>query len=183
MGVIVGFPKCTAAAARGDIAEALAAIPSGVAIVTGGSGGGRFGHVAAAVMPVSGRVLVGFDRPLGSLEALARSPRFMINLLGASNRLLAMRARRLAGPSEAQLFSLGCWHELPSGLPALCNAAALLECTLEAVSDGDDHVIFDCRVVRATCHRGVDPIVRSRSGLHGLHPGLDRADSEWEAIL
>ena len=117
----------------------LGHLPTGVTVVTANGAGGPVGMSANSVTSVS------LDPPLilfcpamtsTTWPPIRDSGRFCINVFAAhheemSRRFSARGVDRFAGVA---------WHERAAG-PALDDAVAWIECTIDAVHPGGDHLI------------------------------------------
>jgi flavin reductase (DIM6/NTAB) family NADH-FMN oxidoreductase RutF len=122
---------------------ALGHFATGVTVVTAaGADGARHGSTANAVSSVSlapPLLLVCLRAESLTLSALLESGRFAVNVLHASQRVLAQRfARRGAG-----------WDGVAHRDGLLDGALATLECAVHDVADGGDHRIVVGRVLAA----------------------------------
>ncbi|GAA1731286.1 flavin reductase family protein [Aeromicrobium alkaliterrae] len=110
--------------------------PSGVAVVTTGSGRERTGLTVSSLLVVDGEpgvVLVMLD-PLSDLaEALADGVPCVVNLLASPHRDLAEAFAGVA-PAPGGPFTLGVWRDGDHG-PELTDAAAVARCRVAVVAD------------------------------------------------
>jgi 3-hydroxy-9,10-secoandrosta-1,3,5(10)-triene-9,17-dione monooxygenase reductase component len=145
--------------------QVLGQLPTGVTVVTGHHSGGPVGMSANSVTSVS------LDPPLilfcpakssTSWPKIRASGRFCVSVFSAhheetSRRFAARGVDRFAGVS---------WHPRPSG-PALDDAVAWIECTIDAEHEAGDHVIVVGAVDQLEMHKAAaDPLVffRGRYG-------------------
>ena len=65
----------------------------------------------------------------------------------------------------------GCteWTMGEHGAPVLLDSLSVFECRRDAVHDGGDHFILVGKVVKATFHTGLDPLLYFRGSYRRLH--------------
>jgi flavin reductase (DIM6/NTAB) family NADH-FMN oxidoreductase RutF len=156
----------TAAVARGDdvVATALGRIPSGLFIITWRHEGADRGMLASWVMqagfvPPAVTVAVAASRDL--LAAIAAGTRFVVNILGESQRPLLARFGRPAAPGEDPFAGLDIVRS-PCGAAAIASASGWLECRGTAQAVGGDHVIVVAEVTDAGSGSGEPALVHTR---------------------
>jgi flavin reductase (DIM6/NTAB) family NADH-FMN oxidoreductase RutF len=120
--------------------QAIGRFATGVAVITTRDGGRLAGMTASAVASLSldpPMLLVCINNRLPTHEALERSRRFGVNVLGEHDEQLALRFAR---PSEDKFAGLSV--DLARGVPLLERAIARFVCDLHERLDGGDHSIF-----------------------------------------
>lgn len=120
---------------------------SGVALVTTSDGSMRVGLTVSAFASLSldpPLVLVCVDRRSRSLPIVERAGCFAVNILAADQSQLA---QRFATKGIANKFATALWRQACTGAPVLDAAAAWLDCTLNTIYAGGDHLIVVGRVV------------------------------------
>jgi len=118
----------------------LGHFPSGVTIVTGTTPDGPAGFTCQSFSSLSldpPLVLVLPGRGSTSWPAIEATGRFCVNVLAEGQRELSTRFARSGGDK----FSGVDWSTSALGSPVLGGATAWIDCTLEAVHDGGDHLI------------------------------------------
>lgn len=164
--------------ARGDVVElapeaahmraVLGHVPTSVCVVTTIIGEVPAGSTVGTFTSVS------LDPPLiaffsqhtsETLAAVRSSATFAVNVLAADqSQTCTDFARKLPDRFDRVPWSLG-----PFGNPHLGGSLAVLECTVEAVTDAGDHVMVLGRVRELDALRsGGEPLVFHGGGLHGL---------------
>lgn len=142
-----------------DFRRALGCFASGVTVVTAVDGEGRpAGVTVSAFSSVSldpPLVLFCLDRKTAALTSYTDSGRFAVNVLAegqqaVSNAFASTREDRFAGIDVV---------EGAGGCPLIAGAMAHLECALEAVHDGGDHLILVGRVETAQADPDKAPLV------------------------
>jgi 3-hydroxy-9,10-secoandrosta-1,3,5(10)-triene-9,17-dione monooxygenase reductase component len=146
-----------------ELRLAMAQFATGVTIVTSRDGVGTpVGTTANAVCSVSldpPLVLVCLDRKSLTLQAVRDHGAFVLNVLGEAQRdLCAAFARR---------GSDGAWdgvrhHLCPTATPALSEALATLDCSVDRIDPGGDHEIVIGRVVETCIQDGSAPLLFHR---------------------
>lgn len=88
-------------------------------------------------------VLFCLDRKVASFEAFAAERPFAVNILSAGQTDVSQRFAT-SGPEKWNGFAFESWE---TGSPILPDCLANLECTIESIHDGGDHVIVIGRAV------------------------------------
>jgi flavin reductase (DIM6/NTAB) family NADH-FMN oxidoreductase RutF len=136
-------------ATRESYRDAMRQLVAGVCVVTFGAGEEKTGVIATSVVAVSAEppsLLFCIQRGATSYSAVASSDAFAVNVLTADQR---ETADRFAGSRDLRngdpAFSEA-WRELPSGVPGLATAAAILDCEVEERLERSTHAIIVGRV-------------------------------------
>lgn len=136
----------------GDFVDAMSELASGVVVVSCLVGGRPWGTTVTAFQSVSAEppiVLVSLETGSTSADAVARSGRFGVSVLGVEHRGLARYASRR-----------GASKYLPSD--ALARALAQLDCEVVDEVEVADHTVFFARVLAARSRGSGTPLVRHR---------------------
>jgi flavin reductase (DIM6/NTAB) family NADH-FMN oxidoreductase RutF len=145
-----------------DFRQAVGAFTTGVTVVTTiDEDGGRHGLTANSFTSVSLEpplVLFCLSERAPSLDGFAASKHFAINVLASDQEDIA---RRFARPAPDKFAGLA-WRTGIFGAPLLDRCIAHIECKLEHVVPGGDHVIVIGRVHRVRAYDG-EPLVFHRS--------------------
>jgi 3-hydroxy-9,10-secoandrosta-1,3,5(10)-triene-9,17-dione monooxygenase reductase component len=153
-----GFPATAPAPPRpvdpSQYRSVLSHFASGVVVITGLEAGGQpVGMTAQSFTSLS------LDPPL-ILVCPARTStswprisgrRFAVNVLAAGQREVSAVFAQRGGDKFAKVD----WHRGPNGLPLIAGAIAQLECDLESLHPGGDHLIAVGRVL--TLAAGASP--------------------------
>lgn len=137
-------------------------LASGVTVVTTADGGTRFGMTASSVTSLSADpalMLACLNNSGPTAAAVARSGRYVVNVLGEGNGALA---KHFAAPSLDKFDGVA----LRGGLleaPLLDEALAHIECEVVQRFTGGTHSIFVGRVVAASAGEG-RPLTYFRGG-------------------
>jgi flavin reductase (DIM6/NTAB) family NADH-FMN oxidoreductase RutF len=118
----------------------LGYFPSGVTIVTGTTPGGPAGFTCQSFSSLSldpPLVLVLPGRGSTSWPGIQETGRFCVNVLAEGQQELSTRFAHSGGDK----FGGVDWSVSALGSPVLAGATAWIDCTLEAVHDGGDHLI------------------------------------------
>ncbi|MFM8636008.1 MAG: flavin reductase family protein [Planctomycetia bacterium] len=148
------------------LAAALAKIPSGLFVVTWQDESRDRGMLASWVMqagfaPPTITVAVGVDRDL--VAAIERGCRFVINILGESQRPLLARFGRPSSKGDDPFAGLD-MSRSPGGGPVLVASVGWLECRAVGRVGGDatDHVVVLAEVTAAAAAGTEPPLVHLR---------------------
>ena len=140
---------------------ALGMFATGVTIVTARAADGSLvGLTANSFNSVSlspPLVLWSLGRASYSAQAFLAATHFAVNVLSAGQIALS---RHFAHPSEDKFAGVAT-REGMGGLPLLADAAAVFECSTEAIHPGGDHAILVGRVERYA-YSEREPLVFSR---------------------
>lgn len=158
--------------------EAISLFATGVTIITTSPpGGGPAGMTASAVCSVSiepVQLLVCISTQLPTHDALLRSGRFAVNVLGEGRGDLALR---FATP-EIDKFA-GVAYDETDGVPVLHDAIAHFVCDSRERFPGGDHSIFIGEVVRLGMRPGARPLLYFASQFGTLATAQDAVLKAW----
>ena len=149
--------------------QVLARFATGVVVVTGATPDGPAGLTCQSFSSLSldpPLVLLSTARSSTTWPRIAATGRFAVNVLAADQQEVSGRF----AASGTDKFAGQAWRPGALGNPLLDGALAHVECDIDAVHDGGDHVIVIGRV-RALEAPGLDeasPLVYYRSGYHAL---------------
>lgn len=142
--------------------NAMACFASGITVVTTSTPDGRkLGLTVSAFSSLSLEpplVLVCLDKRTSDIEDF-RAGYFGVNVLREDQKEVSIRFATRNGDK---------WSKTPyeigdCGCPLIKNCLANLECAVETVYDGGDHVIVVGRVVRLAYSAGGQPLIYFRS--------------------
>lgn len=140
-----------------DILHALAALSTGIYVLTVRDDERRHGMSSSWVTQVSGDpplLMAAVDRRHQTHEVLARTGRFALNVVGAGSRHLEDHFYSSAARRPDNLSAVD-WDDSPAGLPYLRDALASLECRVCSQHAAGDHTLFVAAVTHAVL-RGAD---------------------------
>jgi flavin reductase (DIM6/NTAB) family NADH-FMN oxidoreductase RutF len=127
-----------------DVLRALAALTTGIYVLTVSDGERRHGMSASWVTQVSGNpplLLAAVGRSHFTHDILVRSGRFALNVVGRKGRHLEDYFYSGAARRPDNLTALAC-EESPAGLPYLRDALASLECRIVDRPPAGDRTLF-----------------------------------------
>jgi 3-hydroxy-9,10-secoandrosta-1,3,5(10)-triene-9,17-dione monooxygenase reductase component len=162
-----------------DVSDRLRAVagafPTGVTVLTAIADGRPVGMAANSFTSLSltpPLVLVCIGRSSTTWPAIESAGRFCVNILAEDQESLA---RSFAAKGTNRFIDVA--HTLTdAGAPLLYGAAAFIDCTIDRIHDGGDHLV----VIAAVCDLGVlrddAPLVFHRSKF-GLRHSLDLSDA------
>ena len=139
------------------LARALAALTTGIYVLTVRDGERRHGMSSSWVTQVSGDpplLMASVDRRHSTHDILARTRRFALNVVGERGRALEDYFYSAASRRPDNLDKVA-WEDSPDGLPLLRDAMVSLECRVEQAIPAGDHTLFVATVERLT-HRTDD---------------------------
>jgi len=131
---------------------ALAALTTGIYVLTVRDGERRHGMSSSWVTQVSGDpplLMASVDRRHSTHDILARTRRFALNVVGERGRALEDYFYSAASRRPDNLDKVA-WEDSPDGLPLLRDAMVSLECRVEQAIPAGDHTLFVATVERVT---------------------------------
>ncbi|WP_153505229.1 flavin reductase family protein [Cumulibacter manganitolerans] len=140
---------------------------SGVAVVTASDDGVPVGLTAQSFMSLSlDPPLVMFcpNRTSTSWPRIQHAKHFAANILAEGQDDLGLKFARSGGDKFAGVP----WSPGPSGAPLLEGVLAHIDCTIEAVHAGGDHLIVVGRVLHLAAATELKPLVYFRSSFESL---------------
>ena len=127
-----------------DLHAALAALTTGIYVLTTRDGATRHGMSSSWVTQVSGTpplLMAAVDVGHASHALIERTGRFALNVVGGAARHLEDYFYSPASRRADNLAPIAC-ETSPAGLPYLCDALASLECRVVACHPDGDHSLF-----------------------------------------
>lgn len=146
-----------------ELAEALAALTTGIYVLSVRDGERRHGMSSSWVTQVSGDpvlLVAAIDRRHWSHAIVERTGRFALNVLGRKGKPLEDYFYSPASRCPENLETLA-WEDSPGGLPFLRDAMLNLECSVRAAHAAGDHSLFVASVEHTT-RRAVDAPLTSQ---------------------
>lgn len=143
--------------------QVLGHFPSGITVITGRTDVGPVGFTCQSFSSLS------LDPPLvvvlpglssTSWPRIARTGRFCVNILSADQEALSAT---FAQSGNDKFDAIG-WTPSPSGLPVLDGVCAWLDCEIDSVHPGGDHLIVVGAVHHLAAVDGTRPLVYHRGG-------------------
>jgi len=155
---------------KATVGKALGRIPSGVFILTAGSGGDATAMMASWVQQVA------FDPPAVSIamakgrpiaDVIKSSKKLALSIVPEGDSSLMKRYARGVKPGEDPFAGVETF-QAPGGVPAMKSALAWLECRLIDTFDfGGDHELLIAEVVAGSIlHPGAAFMHQRGSGFH-----------------
>ncbi len=162
------------AVTRQSYREAMARFGAAVSVVTTDGPGGRRGFTASAVCSVTDdppTLLVCVNRANDSHAALLANGVLCVNTLAAGQQdVSAVFSDAAAGPELR--FTVGEWHTLVTGAPALLGAVVSFDCRVAQVTEVGTHSVMFGEVV-AIRHGNVhDALIYFGRGYHPVRRPL-----------
>jgi flavin reductase (DIM6/NTAB) family NADH-FMN oxidoreductase RutF/DNA-binding GntR family transcriptional regulator len=128
-------------------------LASGVTVVTTADGPTKYGMTASSVTSLSANppmMLACLNNAVPTADAVARSGRYVVNVLGDAHGELAYK---FASPSKDKFAGVDIRQGV-LGLPMISDALAQIECEVSEQVVGGTHTVFLGRVVAATAGTG-----------------------------
>jgi len=153
------------------LARALAALTTGIYVLTVRDGERRHGMSSSWVTQVSGDpalIVAAVDRRHFTHDVLARTRHFALNIVGERSRRLEDYFFSPAARRPDNLDAVA-WDDAASGLPLLRDALGSLECRVEQAVTAGDHTLFVAAVERVTWREDDRPL--TSQGLEYVYVG------------
>jgi flavin reductase (DIM6/NTAB) family NADH-FMN oxidoreductase RutF len=155
-----------------DFRRTLGCFATGITVITTvDDDGGPVGLTANSFTSLSldpPMVLFCLDRNIQSFEAFHDNRHFAVNILSAGQKDMSSRFAQ----SGAEKWSGVEFETWETGCPILDGCLANLECDIESIHEGGDHVIIIGEVKRIACAEdGSAPLIYFRGGYAGLNGG------------
>lgn len=142
--------------------DVIGGFATGVAVITAELNNQYYGMTANSLTSVSldpTLLLVAFNRASGTLDAVTESGEFVVNLLDDSQSRIS---NHFARPGD-DLFAEMEYELSPSGIPILHGGLGYLECRVDSLSDGGDHMVVFGEIVRCEMRKAA-PLLFYRGG-------------------
>ena len=150
-----------------EFRSVLGRFPSGVTVVTTlATDGSDQGMTVSAFCSVSLEpplVLICIEKTASVYQALAKAPRFVVNILSVDQEQIA---RRFSIVDIDRFAGVG-YSRSPSGIAVLEDALGIIECSHHAMHDAGDHSIIVGQVESAEVTGGT-PLLYYRGGYSQL---------------
>jgi len=143
-----------------SLLDALAALTTGIYVLTVRDGDHRHGMSSSWATQVSGDpalLMAAVDRRAHTHDVLVRTGRFALNVVGRSGRQLEDYFYSAASRRPDNLDTVVC-DASPQGLPYLRDASVSLECRVVARHPAGDHTLFVAEVTHAVTRTADRPL-------------------------
>ncbi len=143
-----------------ELARALAALTTGIYVLTVRDGDRRHGMSSSWVTQVSGDpplLMVAIDHRHFTHNIVERSGRFALNVLGQGGKHLEDYFYSAASRAPDNLDAVA-WDDSPDGLPLLRDAMLNIECIIYDRHTAGDHTLFVVAVERVSWRRPDRPL-------------------------
>ncbi|MDF3313218.1 flavin reductase family protein [Rhodococcus sp. T2V] len=150
--------------------EAMAHVATPVAVVSSVDGGLPVGTTVSAFMSLSmtpPMVLVSLDKGSETLELVATSRRFGLNVLASDQTSTALKFAKKGGVGKFN----GVRWDLDHEVPRITGVAGWVACTVEQIVEGGDHMIVLGNVVAAEHVHGEPLTYHGR--VFGTHSAIE----------
>ncbi|MHA4852761.1 flavin reductase family protein [Rhodococcus sp. MSC1_016] len=150
--------------------EAMAHVATPVAVVSSVDGGLPVGTTVSAFMSLSmtpPMVLVSLDKGSETLELVATSRRFGLNILASDQTSTALKFAKKGGVGKFN----GVRWDLDHEVPRITGVAGWVACTVKQIVEGGDHMIVLGSVVAAEHVHGEPLTYHGRA--FGTHSAIE----------
>jgi flavin reductase (DIM6/NTAB) family NADH-FMN oxidoreductase RutF len=168
-----------------DFIAAMGQHVSSVCVITTAHEGKRFGLTATAMSSVCAeppRLLVCVNKAGSSHDMISASGRFCVNVLDESQDKIAKAFANMMG-RDFDRFSVGNWHELVTGAPALQDAVAAFDCVTKQVIEQFSHSVIIGEVVGVQSKKGHDTLLYGARRFRTLRKAFTEASGEIDDVL
>lgn len=148
--------------------EAMSQLPAAVNIITTDGEAGRHGMTASAVCSVSDEpatVLVCVNRNSAMNAKLKANRRFCVNTLDMRHRALSL-AFANSKQSIEERFADQKWITMQTGAPALDDAAIILDCEVETITESGSHSVFFGLIRAVRTGGSTEPLIYFNRDFH-----------------
>ncbi|ABD05408.1 Flavin reductase-like, FMN-binding [Rhodopseudomonas palustris HaA2] len=152
--------------------QSMRLLAGGVCIVASAKDGERLGLTMTAVCSLTldpPTLIACVNRDAGAHALMRSTRRISVNLLGADHAELAERFASSSIKGAAR-FDLATWVDMESGVPALADALAVLDCEIFEETSVGQHSVFFCEVKAARVQPAKEPLVHFNREFRGLIP-------------
>jgi len=161
----------------GVFKQSMRLLAGGVCIVASARDGERLGLTMTAVCSLTldpPTLIACVNRDAGAHGMMRSTRRISVNLLGSDHVELAelFSSSRIKG---AERFDRAKWTDMASGVPALVDALAVLDCEIFEEIPVGQHSAFFCEVKAARLQPDQEPLVHFNREFCGLLPVSERA--------
>jgi flavin reductase len=151
--------------------EAMSRLGAAVNLITTDGDAGRHGMIASAVCSVTDTpptVLVCVNRSSFANEKLRANRALCINILAASHKELSDQFSNRHLSIEERFGEPDRWTTLATGSPGLNDAAVMLDCRVDDISEVGTHSVFFCNVVEVRLGEKEDALIYFDRTYHSL---------------
>ncbi len=141
--------------------EAMSRLGAAVCIITTTGPDGDGGFTASAVTSVTDTpptLLVCVNKSASLSETFQKNRILCVNVLAPEHQELSPVFASVGNIPMAERFAMATWLRLSTGAPALENAGASFDCTIDQITEVGTHSVFFCGV----------KAIRLGTGAHGL---------------
>ncbi|WP_022721473.1 flavin reductase family protein [Rhodopseudomonas sp. B29] len=141
--------------------QSMRLLAGGVCILATSHNGERHGLTMTAVCSLTidpPSLIACVNRGAGTRGIISATRRVSVNILADDHAGLA---ERFGSPAVrgSDRFDASAWTELPSGVPALADALAVLDCEVMSETELGQHCVFFCEVKHAVLQPDKKPLV------------------------
>lgn len=181
-GVAIGFPARVSPGitmqpvSTPDFVQAMGQHVSSVCVVTTRHAGQRYGLTATAVSSVCAsppRLLVCVNKSGTTQEKITQAGHFCVNVVSEDQEQVAKCFAGMLG-KDFDRFSIGIWHELVTGSPALLEASSVFDCRVAIQIDQFTHSILIGEVVGVALKPGKDTLLYGSRRFRNLRKTFSR---------
>lgn len=151
--------------------EAMSRLGAAVNLITTDGEAGRHGMIASAVCSVTDRpptILVCVNRLSIANEKLKANRALCVNILAKSHRELSDQFSNRQLSIEERFGKEDRWTKLATGSPGLRDAAVMLDCRVDDISEVGTHSVFFCNVVEVRLGEKEDALIYFDRAYHSL---------------
>jgi flavin reductase len=151
--------------------EAMCRLGAAVNLITTDGAAGRHGMIASAVCSVTDSpptILVCVNRASAANEKLKVNGSLCVNILARSHKTLSDRFSNHALSIAERFGEEKRWTTLSTGSPGLSDAAVMLDCRVDDISEVGTHSVFFCRVVEVRLGEKKDALIYFDRAYHSL---------------
>jgi flavin reductase len=151
--------------------EAMSRLGAAVNLVTTDGDAGRHGMIASAVCSVTDTpptILLCVNRATLANAKLKANRSLCINILAKSHKALSDQFSNRHLSIEERFGEPSRWTTLASGSPGLNDAAVMLDCRVDEISEVGTHSVFFCNVVEVRLGEKEDALIYFDRAYHSV---------------
>lgn len=160
---------------RHSFRDAMASIAAAVNVVTTDGPAGRCGYTCTAVCSVTddpATVLVCLNRSSEMNPVFKANGVFCVNVLNSRQHELSLQFAGMRAVPMGDRFMDGNWHPMPTGSPALNDAAVHVDCIIDETKEVGTHSVFFGRVLAIRRRGSAEALIYFNRNFHSLPTGL-----------
>ncbi|NWK97440.1 flavin reductase [Sphingobium lactosutens] len=146
----------------------MSRLGAAVNFITTDGVGGRYGILASAVCSVTDNpptIIVCVNRSSGANATIKRNGVLCVNILSEHQQDMCSQFMK---DDHGERFALGKWTDLETGAPALVDATASIDCSIDSICEVGSHSVFFAQVLGLHVHEAASGLIWFDRRYHNL---------------